>query len=128
RHVDVGKARQAGAQQMGVAGGRHDQELKGFAVAPMLGERFDQEACALQIAPALNLAQSQGENGLADLSEHPGGTENTCETLWVPHQSLEAIHLATYQRRNVPHLFTKTRKPSRVFFKRPVSLKKEAGP
>ena len=43
---------------------------KGLDVAPVLGQRFDQQTGALQIAPALDLAQSQGENGLANLGKH----------------------------------------------------------
>jgi len=33
----------------------------------MLGERFDQQPGAFKVAPALQLAQSQGQDGLANL-------------------------------------------------------------
>jgi hypothetical protein len=66
RYVDVGEARQAGPQQMRVVTRRDDQQLERLAVAPVLGERFDQKTGALQVAPALNRAQSQGQDGLAD--------------------------------------------------------------
>jgi hypothetical protein len=90
RDIDVGKARQAGPQQVGVTARRHDQQFEGHGVAPMLGQRLDQETRALQIAPALDFAQSQGEKSVANLGKHRFGcSENTCGVWHLPHQSLE---------------------------------------
>ena len=49
----------------------------GLAVAPMLGQRFDQQSGAFKIASALQLAQSQRQDGLADFREHSAGLAMT---------------------------------------------------
>src|SRR5262249_52059769 len=56
----------------------------------MLGQRFDQQTSTFQIAPALNLAQSQGQNRLANLGKHWGRTKNTCGAVGKLHQSVDA--------------------------------------
>jgi hypothetical protein len=49
---------------------RDDQELERLAVAPMLGERLDQQAWALEVAAALQVRQSEGQDCVTNFGEH----------------------------------------------------------
>ena len=69
----LGKRGRLLAQKPGVAVGRHDQQFEGLVVTPVPRKQLDQETRALQIAPALNFAQSQREDGLANFGKHISG-------------------------------------------------------
>ena len=73
--LDLGEMRQAGAQQGHIVAWRNDQHLERLAVTPVLGQRFDQQPGAFKIAPALQLAQSQRQDGLSDFGEHRARSE-----------------------------------------------------
>ena len=70
---------------------RHDQQLERLAVAPVLGQRFDQQPGAFKIAPALQLAQSQRQDGLADFGEHRGWLSKLYVGAGICHLSISTV-------------------------------------
>src|SRR5260370_40752710 len=76
RDLDIGKVRQAAAQELHIAPRRDDQQPERLAVAPMLGQRFDQQTGAFKVTPALKVAQSQRQDGLTNFRKHWLGNRN----------------------------------------------------
>jgi len=68
--VDPGQFRQPVSHEVGVAVRRNDQQVERAAIAPVLRQRFDQQAGALEVVLAMQATQGERQNGLANFGEN----------------------------------------------------------